>query len=343
MTKSAPSVTKAAEPKAAKAKAKAKGKANSIANQAPDQKTPSQTSAIASKPIPAPKSFSWRRSFLTLTLRLLLLGAGGTVTAIVGIAVAHLYPDQTQKLPLVSELLQQAESQIKSRIKSANLPQLPFAPASPSVPAAVPVTSPVNSPLASPLPAPLSDSERQQLKTELTQLQAELQTLTSKSPEPLAERVEEIQKKIQAIQTKLNDFTASDAAPFVVAPAVSSTVDQPLLVTLPSDALFEANQAKLRPATAAILSSILADLQRYPGASIQVAAYTDSQQSPERDRQKSLEQAKAVQTYLANQFKKSGKEIHWVTIGQGHNRPLAPDNSPENRQRNRRIEISITP
>lgn len=331
MTKSATSVTRTAGPKASKANSKA----NSTLN-----RTLNKTNDIVSKPAPA-KSFSWRRSFLTLTLRLLLLGAGGTVTAIVGIAVAQLYPDQTQKLPLVSELLQQAESQVKSRIRSANIPWLPFQPA--PTPAAVPLTSPVASPLASPLPAPLSDSERQQLKTELTQLQAELQTLTSKSPEPLADRVEDIQKKIQAIQTKLNVFTAGDPAPFVVAPAVSSTADQPLLVTLPSDALFEADQAKLRPTTAAILSSILADLQRYPGASIQVAAYTDSQQSPERDRQKSLEQAKAVQTYLASQFKKSGKEIHWVTIGQGHNRPLAPDNSPENRQRNRRIEISITP
>ncbi len=113
-----------------------------------------------------------------------------------------------------------------------------------------------------------------------------------------------------------------------------------MLVTLPSDALFESGAVTLRSDTAAILDSILIDLQRYPDASIQVAAYTDQQQSAELDRQKTLEQARAVQKYLAGQMDQS---IHWATVGQGHNRPLAPDDSAISRQRNRRVEISIVP
>jgi OmpA-OmpF porin, OOP family len=319
--------------------------------------------------VKATPSFSWRGALLTTLFRLLLLGVGGGITAAVGIAVAQLYPAQSQKLPLVTELTQRAEVQLADSLADLPEPLVNLLPGSlvqrlkpnaqaqqanlqADLPEAVPNSV---QPLA-PTVSALTEAERQQMQTELTQLQAELQTLTSQTAEPLADRVKEIQKRIQAIQVNLNRFTAADPQPFVVTPEVSTSNDnsagnatgnatdrlngrQPLLVTLPSDALFESEAVTLRPGTAAILDSILVDLRRYPGASIQVAAYTDPQQSAELDRQKTLEQARAVQKYLAGQMDQS---IHWVTVGQGHNRPLT-DDSAVNRQRNRRVEISIVP
>jgi outer membrane protein OmpA-like peptidoglycan-associated protein len=84
----------------------------------------------------------------------------------------------------------------------------------------------------------------------------------------------------------------------------------------------------------------LIDLQRYPGAAIQVSAHTDRQDTDTNAQHRSLEQAKAVQQYLSTQL---DSNVHWVTIGYGHSRPLVASDSLENRQRNRRIEILIKP
>ncbi|XPM59003.1 MAG: OmpA family protein [Leptolyngbya sp. IPPAS B-1204] len=296
----------------------------------PTTQTPEPTKRVA----PAPVGFSWGRAIFTLVWRLLLLGVGGGLAAAVGIAIAQLYPAQIQEPPLAERLLRSSESFV-GNLKE--LPQTwrgqspqPNSEVAPSVP-------------ASPLPSvsPMTDAERQQLQAELTQLQAELQTLTSTSSEPLADRVQEIQKRIQAIQERLSSFTTAPTSQTFVAPATSSTVngEQQLMVTLPSDALFANTETTLGSGTEAILNSILTDLQRYPKAAIQVGAHSDNQGSAEADRQRTLEQAKAVQQYLSTQL----EDYHWVTIGYGHNRPLVPDDSPENRQRNRRIEIVINP
>lgn len=298
------------------------------------------TPALSKPPASQPAAFSWGRAILTLIFRLLLLGVGGSLAAAVGIAVAQLYPAQTQEPPLVEKLLQSSETVLD------NVKQIPKTWTGQEKQTTAPEASP-----ATPAPQPLSttslsDNERQQLQTELTQLQAELQTLTSNSSEPLADRVQEIQKRIQAIQEKLSTFstspTASPAAnQTFVAPATSRSANgERLMVTLPSDALFDGEQTTLRPGTEAILNNILTDLQGYPQATIQVGAHTDDQGSPEANRARSLEQAKAVQQYLSTQL---GEDIHWVTVGYGHNQPLASDDTPENQQRNRRIEITIDP
>lgn len=303
-------------------------------------KSPTTSTSTVSNPLASqPVSFSWGRAFFTLIFRLLLLGVGGSLAAAVGIAIAQLYPNQSQEIPLVAKLIQSSESVVDGikqmpqtwnrQPEGPSSPQVQASPSAPTVPPSATV-------------APISDGERQQLQTELTQLQAELQTLTSQSKEPLADRVQEIQKRIQAIQERLSSFTASANNPKTfVAPATSSTVKgERLMVTLPSDALFGVDQTTLQAETEAILNTILTDLQRYPKAAIQVGAHTDNQGSAETDRSRSLEQAKAVQQYLSTQL---DKQVHWVTVGYGHDRPLVPEDSPENRQRNRRIEIVIDP
>lgn len=284
-----------------------------------------------------PSSFRWGRSLFTLILRLLILGVGSSVAAAVGIAVAQLYPAQVQEPPFVEKLIQSSSSLLDT---ARQLPKTWNQPKKTESPAVVPSVSPSASAPAFGVASPLSETERQQLQTELTKLQAELQTLTSDSKEPLADRVKELQKRIQAIQEQLSNSTSSASPQTFVAPATSSTDANRLMVTLPSDALFEGTQTTLRPGSDAILNSILTDLQRYPGAAIQVGAHTDNQGAAETDRHRSLEQAKAVQQYLST---KLGAEVHWVTVGYGHNRPLAAADTPENRQRNRRIEIMIDP
>jgi outer membrane protein OmpA-like peptidoglycan-associated protein len=253
--------------------------------------------------------------------------------AVVGIAVAQLYPAQSQEPPLVEVWLQRAQLMLDTGLNRIGIMRLSEAQTQAQIQAET--TAAPNIAPASALPA----AERQNLQVELTQLQAELQALTSQSSQPLTARVQPLQKRIQTIQSQLSSFTAARDPGLTASTGEVESAPQPeLLVTFPSDALFADGAATLRPGSEAILSSIVSDLQQYPAASIQISAYTDRQKSPELDRERSLEQAKAVRHYLSQQL---GGDLHWVSIGQGQNQPLAPNDSAENQQRNRRIEIAI--
>lgn len=309
--------------------------------------TTPQTPAPSKQPSQkAASGRSW--SFLVFIFRLLLLGVGGSLAAVIGVAIAQFFPaPYTQDPPFAEKMLQGSQALI-TQLK--HFPQTwSSKPAPVASPTAIPAPS---SPAASASPSvpaspAVSDAERQQLQTELAQLQTQLQSLTENSTEPLKDRVGAIQQRIEAIQQRLSSFIAStpgsaQSSTPLVAPAATSTLsgESQLMVTLPSDALFTEDQKTLRPGTEAILDTIATDLQRYPGATIQVGAHTDNQGSADGDRTLSFEQAKTIEQYLMG---KLGDKYHWITAGYGHSRPLTDDTSPINRQRNRRIEIVIAP
>lgn len=132
-------------------------------------------------------------------------------------------------------------------------------------------------------------------------------------------------------------------------PVVTSTSDTKLAITLPTDALFNANEDVFRPEAQPILDSVVSDLQRYPEATVQVAAYTDAEAanvagaSPGdgvQDRNQSFAQAQIIKRYLANRV---GDHYHWVVAGFGNTQPLVPSDTAINQQRNRRIQITIQP
>lgn len=152
-----------------------------------------------------------------------------------------------------------------------------------------------------------------------------------------------------AVPTSTPSPTATGSS---VVPLLTTTAQNTLMVTLPGDGLFESDQRTLRESAKPILSTIATDLQRYPGAAIRVAAHTNLQsleaegleangaEAAGRDRQLSFLQAQAVSTYLQSLL---GDTYTWGAIGYGNTRPLADEDTEANRQRNRRIEITIDP
>jgi OmpA-OmpF porin, OOP family len=267
---------------------------------------------------PAPK----QGNFLLVSLfRLLLLGVSGSLAAIAGMAIAQFYPDKTQEPPLVETALRQSQhwlsqfQPIPQQINQLSSPT-PIVPPQASPPGALPSAA---------APAlPLSSGDR-------TKLQGEAAAL---------------QQRLQAIQQQLGTASPSPGGQFntqpIVAPAVPSvtaTQGKALKVTLPSDALFDATQNSLRPEMSAILDSIISDLQRYPGATIQIAAHVDEQGTVDADRARTFEQSRAVKQYLASKL----PNYQWVAIGYGHSRPLADNKAEADRQRNRRVEITVSP
>jgi peptidoglycan-associated lipoprotein len=104
-----------------------------------------------------------------------------------------------------------------------------------------------------------------------------------------------------------------------------------LMVTLPSDVLFDTGSISLRPGTSAILDNLVAELGNYEGATVRVAGHTDDAGEA---------RAQAVVQYLSGVL---GQKYHWVVIGYGESSPSVDNSSDTNRQRNRRIEVAISP
>jgi outer membrane protein OmpA-like peptidoglycan-associated protein len=204
-----------------------------------------------------------------------------------------------------------------------------------------------------PLPQ-LAPAERQQIQTELDQLQSELRALGDRTT-ALETRLGNVpsttplESRLQALQQQLNPQRADATVPYVdprqTAARVetfssSDTDDKTLRVTLPSDALFGDDQTTLRPEAQAILDSIVRDLQGYPKATIRVAAYTDNQGDPLEERNLTFAQAAAVEEYLVTPL---ADGYHWIVLGYGSQDAIAANDTPETRQRNRRVEITIDP
>jgi outer membrane protein OmpA-like peptidoglycan-associated protein len=273
--------------------------------------------ATAQPPKTPPKPAPRRENFLLVSLfRLLLLGVGGTLAAFVGMAIAHFSPSTAQEPPLVEIALRRTQNWF-TQVKQ----QLPQAPQSaPVSPTASPATSPTGSPAASPT-TPLSNADRTKLEQEAAAIQQRLQSIQ------------------QQLGSSGGQFNTQPMVATPVTPAVTTTENQALMVTLPSDTLFDKTQTSLRPEISVILDTVLADLQRYPGAAIQVAAHVDQQGTEAVDRALSFSQAKAVKLYLASKL----PNAQWTAVGYGHSRPLAENANESDRQRNRRIEITVKP
>lgn len=75
-----------------------------------------------------------------------------------------------------------------------------------------------------------------------------------------------------------------------------------------------------------------------PTLKIDIEGYTDAEGTPERNQGLSERRAQSVLDYLVSAGVAAGR-LH--AIGYGEQRPVAPNDTPENRARNRRIEFSV--
>lgn len=292
-------------------------------------------------------SISLWRSLLVLVFRLLLLGVGGVSATLVGIAVASLYPDQVTEPPLAEQMLRQIEGIRDSLGRSPEVQGGELA--NPSFPD---VDSPEAAPQATNLDT-LTAAERQQIMADLRQLDAEFQELSdrvTRIEQELGVPVNDasLEVRLEIIEQSLNPGAAPTIPAVPTDPLTSPDATIPttavgesvLMVTLPSEALFEPDRQTLRPSAQEILDSVISDLDNYPDATIRVAAYPGNLSNRTRDRDRAFIQAKAVQTYLANNL---GNNYHWLVLGYGSQLINPETDTMSDRQPIQRIEITIDP
>ncbi len=310
--------------------------------------------------VAAPVSGRWQgvRSLLVWSLRWAALGLGVGGAWMVGLLVAQYFPADSPNLPLSEGVVR------RSQRFSQKLRRLPdwWAGETRQSDAAAPSATVRDLPAAtSPRPITLTDSQREQITTELEAIETDLQRLRDRTSAleiqlGLPTLSAPIEGRVATVDSRLSPATDAEAAavlpqgletpappsspastPPPVAPPVNSLLQiEAYRVTLPSDVLFTGGEAIFQPNAAQLLDSILGDVGRYPGATILVGSYTDAN-GDNAEVALSFQQALAVQRYLAMRLGEG--EYHWITVGYG-NSPLGTRGSSP---LTRRIAIAIVP
>jgi outer membrane protein OmpA-like peptidoglycan-associated protein len=109
---------------------------------------------------------------------------------------------------------------------------------------------------------------------------------------------------------------------------------------MPGDITFATNSSDLNSQFFEVLDSVAIVLQEYKSTLVTVAGYTDSTGSTEHNQKLSERRAATVAMYL------NGRGVtkeRLAAIGYGKQNPVASNDTPQGRAKNRRVEITLEP
>ncbi|MBT8103567.1 MAG: OmpA family protein [Gammaproteobacteria bacterium] len=113
-----------------------------------------------------------------------------------------------------------------------------------------------------------------------------------------------------------------------------------ITLNMPGNVTFATNSSDLSPAFFDVLNSVGKVLGEFNKTVVEVAGHTDSTGTDSYNQSLSERRAGAVSSYLTAQGV-SGQRL--ITVGMGEQRPVADNSTPEGRQANRRVEITMVP
>ncbi|HEY8092971.1 MAG TPA: OmpA family protein, partial [Acidimicrobiales bacterium] len=101
---------------------------------------------------------------------------------------------------------------------------------------------------------------------------------------------------------------------------------------------FAPNSATIDERSQVVLSSAAESIKQVPGAKVQIVGYTDNDGPPDANLALSQDRADAVKTFLVG---RGVPADDLTTLGKGEADPIAPNDTPENKAKNRRIEFIV--
>lgn len=110
-------------------------------------------------------------------------------------------------------------------------------------------------------------------------------------------------------------------------------------VSLGAEILFDTGESTLRPAATAALEQLAALIREHAELPVEIEGHTDSVGTATFNERLSLNRAESVKRWLLS--KGQVPESRMSTRGFGSTKPIAPNDSPEGRQLNRRVEIRL--
>jgi len=115
--------------------------------------------------------------------------------------------------------------------------------------------------------------------------------------------------------------------------------DREIQVNLAAGVLFDTGKYDLKPAATDALQQLAALLEGYPDLPVLIDGHTDSVGAPEANQKLSENRANAVKAWLVSGGHVAASRI--TAKGYGETRPVAPNDTAEGRQKNRRVEIRV--
>lgn len=103
---------------------------------------------------------------------------------------------------------------------------------------------------------------------------------------------------------------------------------------------FDVNKWDLKPDSKAELEKLIMFLNKNPSVRIELGGHTDNSGDKKFNQTLSMNRAKAVYDYVILNGKIDGKRLSYK--GYGDSKPKVPNDSPENKAKNRRTEFKVT-
>ena len=119
---------------------------------------------------------------------------------------------------------------------------------------------------------------------------------------------------------------------------VTQTENNQLKMNIPGDFSFDSGRAEIKPNMFPVLNSLVAGLMSNPVSQVRIIGHTDNTGTDKINNPLSINRAGNTRAYLVNQGIQSNRI---VIDGRSSYEPIAPNNSPANRAKNRRVEIFV--
>jgi len=113
-----------------------------------------------------------------------------------------------------------------------------------------------------------------------------------------------------------------------------------ITLNMPGNITFPTDGADLNASFYEVLNSVITVVNEFEQTVIEVAGHTDSTGSDAYNQQLSERRASSVAGYLRTR-QVLGDRI--ITVGMGEGRPIATNDTPDGRQQNRRVELTLVP
>jgi outer membrane protein OmpA-like peptidoglycan-associated protein len=113
-----------------------------------------------------------------------------------------------------------------------------------------------------------------------------------------------------------------------------------ITLNMPGNITFATNSADLNAAFFDVLGSVTKVLKEFDQTVVEVAGHTDSTGTDAYNQQLSERRAQSVSNYFVS---RNIDAQRLITVGMGEGRPVADNSTPEGRQLNRRVEITLVP
>jgi outer membrane protein OmpA-like peptidoglycan-associated protein len=113
-----------------------------------------------------------------------------------------------------------------------------------------------------------------------------------------------------------------------------------LILNMPGNITFQVDQSDIRADFYDVLNSVVLVVKEFDKTNIEVSGYTDSTGSDQYNQELSERRAASEGSYFASQGVASGRV--W-TKGFGERYPVADNDTPMGRERNRRVELKLVP